>query len=228
MRNQIKKFLLYGKQLDLNGYDLQELPSVIPKDEIKQLDISNNCFKNLPFQQDLPNIEILKCNSNKTIEIPLYPKLKELYCMRNEITELPQLPNIEKIHCQDNFIRRIPTMDNLIELRVADNPIVQIDFQPKLETLYISMNALEELPLLPKLKRIIIVNFHRFMDFHFLEDTPCNLRGVVIKQKIKYLKVYIHVVKMQRRFRRNKARNKLKQMKLCGDVIEKIIEYITL
>jgi Leucine-rich repeat (LRR) protein len=228
MRDQIKKFLLYGKQLDLNGYDLNELPLVIPKEEIKQLDISNNCFKILPSLNEIPNIEILKCNSNKTTKICNYPKLKELYCMRNEITELPHLPMVEKIHCQDNFIRHVPTMENLIELRITDNPVVKIDFQPKLEILYISMNAIQDLPLLPRLRRIIIVNFHRFMDFHFLEDTPYNLRGTVIKQKIKYLKIYIHIVKMQRRFRRNKARNKLKQMKLCNDVIEKIIEYISL
>jgi Leucine-rich repeat (LRR) protein len=228
MRDQIKKFLLYGQSLDLNYYNLQELPYIIPKDEIKQLDISNNGFKILPSPNEIPNIEILKCNSNKITKIFNYPKLKELYCMRNDLTELPQLPCVEKIHCQDNYIRHVPTMENLIELRITDNPIVRIDFQPKLEILYLSTNSIQELPLLPRLKRIIIVNFHRFMNFHFLEDMPCNLRVTVIKQKIKYLKIYIHVVKMQRRYRRNKGRNKLKRLKLCGDIIEKIIEYITL
>ena len=228
MRDKIKKFLLNGKKLDLNGFDIQEIPHIIPKKEIQELDISNNCFKFLPSVNEIPNIEILKCSSNQCEIIPKYSKLKELYCRRNDLTVLPRLPFVEKIHCQDNYIRHVPTMNNLIELRITDNPVLKIDFQPKLEILYISMNALKELPLLPRLKRIVIVNFHRFMDYHFLEDIPCNLRGTVIKQKIKYLKIYIHVVKMQRRYRRNKARNKLKQYKLCNDVIEKIIEYISL
>lgn len=228
MKTNIKKFLLYGKLLDLNGFDIEKIPNVIPNpEEIKQLDIGNNKFQNLPTTIEIPNIEILKCQSNSLTKIPQYNTLRELYCMRNFIYELPILPLVEKINCQDNFIRYIPTMPNLKELRITDNPIRKIEFQPKLEILYISTNAIAELPLLPRLRKIIVVNFHSFMDYHFLEDT-CSLRHAVIKQKIKYLKVYLHVVKIQRRYRRNKARNKLKQLKICNNVIQKIIEYITL
>ena len=225
MRDKIKKFLLDGKLLDLNGYDITELPSIIPKEEIIDLDIgNNNKFNILPF---LENVEILKCHANKLEEIPNFPKLKQLYCMRNNILTLHSFPNVEILNCDDNYIRHIPTMPKLRELRCMNCPIKTIDFQPNLEVLYISMNSIKELPLLPKLRKIIVHNFHSFMDYHFLEDT-CTLLSTVIKQKIRYLKYYINIVKMQRRYRRNRAKTKLKDYKLCGNMTNKIIGYVTL
>ena len=147
--------------------------------------------------------------------------------MRNNITILPPLSNLQILDCSDNYIRHIPTMPKLKELRCMDCPIKTIDFQPNLAVLYISMNSIKELPLLPKLRKIIVHNFHSFMDYDFLEDTT-NLRSTVIKEKLKYLKWYIHIVKIQRRRRRNKARNIMKPTKLPKELINKIIEYITL
>lgn len=229
MRENIKQFILYGKTLDLNGFGIENFPQMIKnKKEILQLDIGNNQFHSLPLNEEIPNIEILKCHTNGLYEIPIYSNLRELYCMRNNLSSLPVLPLVEKIHCQDNFIQHVPTMPKLKELRILDNPVLQIDFQPKLEILYMSKNRINQLPLLPRLKKLIIINFHKFMDYHCLEDTACSLRLEVVKQKIKYLKYYIHIVKMQRRYRRNKSRKLLEKYIKPQDLIKKIIEYITL
>lgn len=227
MRENIKKFLLYGKHLDLNGFDIEKIPESLLTNSIIDLDISNNKHIELPSLEDIPDIEILKCNTIDCDNIPNYPKLKELQCMRNNIYHLPAFTNLEKLHCQDNFITYIPTMPNLIELKCMNNPIKCIDFQPKLEILYISTNNITELPLLPRLRKVIIVNFHSFMNHQFLEET-CSLRAVVIKQKIKYLKFYIHTVKMQKRFRRNQYKKLLKPYIYPIELIKKIIDYIIL
>ena len=43
---------------------MKELPNIIPKDEIKELDIGNNSSFNV-VPHDLNNLEILKCHANK-------------------------------------------------------------------------------------------------------------------------------------------------------------------
>ncbi len=220
MRENIKHFLLYGKKLDLNGFNLTQIPDFLLNHKILELDISNNPNFKL---DNYFKLKILKCNFINCSRIPSYPNLKELYCIKNNIYELPCFKQLEILHCQDNFITHIPTMPNLKEIRCINNPIKTIAFQPKLERLYISTNNITKLPLLPKLKKIIIVNFHTFMNYRFLEDT-CNLRSLVIQQKCKYLKYYIHTIKMQTRFRKKKYRKILKN--LYCDISEKIIEYI--
>lgn len=227
LRENIKKFLLNGKKLDLNNFDIQEIPYQILEHSIIDLDISNNKRIKLPTLEELPNIEILKCNTIDCEKIPNYSTLKELQCQRNNLYHLPPFERLEKLYCQDNFITVIPTMPNLIELKCMNNPIKRIDFQPKLEILYISTNNITELPLLPKLRKVIVVNFHSFMNHQFLEET-CSLRAVVIKQKIRYLKFYINVIKMQRRFRRNQYKKLLKPIIYPIDLIKKIIDYIIL
>ena len=222
-RENIKHFLLYGTNLDLNGFGLLELPHMIPKKKIIHLDIGNNNI-NPSSLENMPNVEILHCQMNKLKRLPDFPNLKELYCMRNDISELPAFECLEKLHCQDNFITHIPTMPNIKEIRCMDNPLLSIAFQPKLEILYISMNNIQDLPILPRLRNIIIHNFSKFMSYHALEDT-CNMRSVVIKQKIRYLRYYIHVVKMQRRFRRNYLKKILNPF-VYDDINKKIVSYI--
>lgn len=229
LRDKIKEFLLYGKKLDLNGLELTyvELKKIlknIPNEHIMELDIGNNDIHDLSLE-DVPNIEILHCHANNITNFPVFPKLKELYCMRNNIFSLPSFPNIVKIHCTDNFITHIPTMPNLKEIRINNNPVRSIDFQPNLEKIYISMNVIQELPILPKLKQIIVRKFDRFMSYHFLEDTT-NLLSCVVAQKIKYLNLYIHTVKMQRRFRRNFYK-KIFKNKINNDIINIISKFLT-
>ena len=224
MREKIKEFLLNGNILDLAMSDIDTLPEIIPKNEIKELNISNNTFVYLPSSKEMNNIEILKCPSNQIKTIPEYQNLYELNCNGNNILELSVLPKLEKLYVSDNFVRHIPTFPNLKELRCLANPIKTIDFQPKLERIYISTNAITALPILPRLRKIIVHNFHTFMDYHALEDT-CNLRSEVIKQKIRYLKYYINVVKMQRRYRRNYYTKILKPF-VYKDMNKKIISYL--
>ena len=227
MRNQIKQFFLDGKELSLPNRKLQKLPCILSKEDIEDivdLNIGHNCFYNLP--EDMKNIEILDCRYNYIHDIPNYSKLKELYCMGNSITVLPSMVKLEVLNCTDNYIRSIPTMPKLRELRCIDCPIKHIAFQPNLEVLYISMNSIKDLPLLPKLRKIIVHNFNSFMDYHFLEDTT-DLRSAVIEHRIKYLAYYIHIIKMQRRFRRNQAKTILNKTILPKDLINNITKYIT-
>lgn len=223
MRDKIKDFLLYGKSLDLCNSNIDKIPSMITPSDIIHLNINYNLFSHLPGETELQFLESLKCYRNELENIPLYHNLKVLHCGANNITKISSYPNLEILKCQDNYIKHIPTMPKLKELRCDDNPLCSIAFQPNLEVIYLSKNNITELPILPKLRKIIIYNTHSFMHYRSIGDV-CNLQTVVFEEKLKYLRYYIHVVKMQRRYRRN-FRKKILIQYFYNDLVNNIISF---
>ena len=128
------------KHLDLSRQSLKSLPSSITHlDHITSLDISQNCFTEIPdVIRKLHNLEFININENKLKVLPEWicelKRLKGLSIDYNNISTIPnsmaKLPNLESMHLVGNELTVLPEcifrFKKLKTLEVSENPIATL------------------------------------------------------------------------------------------------------
>lgn len=144
-----------------------------------EIDLSNkDTFDSEPIKENKHNIDILKLNYNKLIEIPdiiiQLPKLTQLYISNNSITDISKLqsiPNLLILDASNNLISEIP-----------------VEFK-KLRYLNCSYNQISHIPCdINKISELVILNLSDNRIVNIPKEFPKQIKEINLKNnKIKYV-----------------------------------------
>ena len=104
-----------------------------------------NCGVTAVLVDNMPQLQVLSCSSNKISEISLLnnPEIIELRCGKNPLTmiELPAENKLEKLYCDDTLIKQLDLsgMKSLCELDLNENNLTTLDLSSSTELVYLSV-----------------------------------------------------------------------------------------
>ena len=132
-------------QLNLTGYELEEIPNLLAFENLQVLNLSNNKISRIEGLDKLPELQSLDLSLNRLTQIEgleqllnieslalgfnqltriegleLLTKLRSLYLWHNRLTRvegLEQLPNLELLNLWHNRLTRIEGLEQLHELQ---------------------------------------------------------------------------------------------------------------
>ena len=149
----------YNGKLNLSNKSITALfNKTIIYQNIRELNISNNNIKQIPYIHTLEILNCSDCNIRELHDSTILPNITELYCNNNLLTIIPHYINLKKLECSSNLIKHIPAFKKLTYLICNDNPITDINIQSLtyLEAYGCPILVLYKIPSLHKRTSVII------------------------------------------------------------------------
>jgi len=140
---------LGSRQLNLNGYEIETIPTNLPE-QLRHLWLKKNKIETIANLNNLHNLEVLNLSNNLIatgLENLNLPELREFHLKKNQLETIPHpnCPNLDLLSLKSNKIKTITENINLLTnldfLVLTDNLIATID---NLNLLYMIWLALDD------------------------------------------------------------------------------------
>ena len=138
-------------ELDISGYEIEDMSSLQYFFKLRKLDCSNNSISSLDLSFN-PYLQKLDCSNNELEELDLYfsTRLIHLDCSQNLLKELDftRTLSLKTIDCSDNEISVLKNIEARVKLEkfvATNNQLTALDFSKAvvLNTIKVDKNLLK-------------------------------------------------------------------------------------